>query len=198
MALDSTYALITLANLREYLQVETADGYDDQLERTINAVSRWFSNQCNRKFPAQDLTEYYDGDNGKVLFLRNYPINSTASTIEIYIDTDTPRSYAAGDKVSSDSILVYSDEGKIVLDDDYFDKGPQSVKVVYNAGYTTIPHDLQEACMEMCAVLWKKESGKLQHTGSVSIAGASVTLELDKAAPAWVMDVIDRYWRPPT
>jgi len=198
MALDSTYALITLADLREYLQVETADGYDDQLERTINAVSRWFANRCNRKFPSQELTEYYDGDNGDTLFTKNYPITSTATTISIWISTDTPRSYGDDEKVDSDSILIYGDEGKIVLDDDYFDKGPQSVKITYTAGYSTIPYDLQEACMEMCAVLWKKESGRLQHLGSVSIAGASITRELDKAAPAWVQEVIENYWRPPT
>ncbi len=194
--IDSDHNLFSVEALKAYLDIKTAD-HNDEMGRIVDAVSYYLRARNNRtQLKADDITEFYDGNGTATLFTRNYPINSTSATIEIYIDTDTPRSYGSGDKVSANSILLYSEEGWIVLLDAAFSEAPQSVKIVYNAGYATIPPDLQQAALELGAVAWKREKQQLQSLSSVSVAGGSVTFNFDQVMPTWVKDAVGRYWRP--
>lgn len=193
--LDTVNNLVTLAQLKNYLDVDSADLVDDnKLEYVINAASNFFMAETNRLLKARNLTEYYDGNESTELFLNQYPINSSAETIEIYTSLSVPRDYT-DNQISSDYILIESEVGIVSLISDYFPKGKQTVKVVYNAGYASIPYDIQRAALELCALMWSKEKNKIDIVSTYSIQNANITIQADKAFNAFCQKVIDKYKR---
>ena len=188
-ALD-TGAIATLADCKEYLGLSTGStDYDRRLRALINTVTYQFDSYTNRTLSPSCHTEYHDGDGSDELYLNQWPLVSTSTNIDVRIDVD--RSYDTGDKVDSTSVIVYSTAGKVVLDDDTFDAGYQSVKVVYTAGYSTIPYDLEYAALEMVRVLFDREKSNSVGRRSESFEGAAVTYE--PTMPWSVKDVLDKY-----
>ena len=125
MALDTGNNLVTLLAVKSYLGIDTtAVDHDDRLERIIDGVSWEFNEYTGRKLKARDITEYQDG-NGKANILTNqFPINSNSTSITIHVDVN--RNYTTDKLVDSTSIVIYSTEGKIFLDDDTFEAGEQA------------------------------------------------------------------------
>jgi hypothetical protein len=192
--IDTDNQLFTLAELKSFLNYPDTSK-DDELSRVVDAVS-WFVNSfTGRKLLARDLTEYYDGDGTNKLYVDNYPINSSSSEIEVYVSTDVPRDYSAGNKVDADNILIYDDEGLIVVLNTFFSAGAQTVKVVYNGGYSTVPHDLKDACLQVASMLWKREKGSLHGLTTVSFQNGSATYEIEKAMPASARLILEDYRR---
>lgn len=152
----------TLANLKEYLGI-TETGDDTFLQHIINRVSKKIENSyCNRKFAAQDWTEYYKGDGTNRLLLRQYPINQIYS---IYDDVDRQWPSSSAKDISAVAIS-YQTSGLIQLVGDIFINADlwsfyqlENIKITYNAGFATIPEDLEEACIKYCAVEYAKSKG---------------------------------------
>lgn len=187
------YSIITLAELKTYLDIEdTVD--DDRLEQIIIAVTDFFETECNRKFASRDFTEYYNGDSGNELFLNNYPVNSEADEIQIATSISVPRDYT-DNIISGDYILIESKIGLVHLISDYFPKGPQTIKVIYNAGYDTIPYDLKRAALELGALMWSKEKNRTDLVSTYSIQGSNITIQADKAFNKFCESVIEKYRR---
>lgn len=140
--------LTTLAHVREFLDLE--DSFTDRdtlIENLISRVSDNIEKECGRTFHATDLTEYYDGQRLGILLTKNFPINSVTA---LYDDPD--REYGADSLLDSDDYTIYSEEGMIKLDGLWFCGGHNNVKIQYNAGYSTIPTDLESACIKLVAV----------------------------------------------
>jgi hypothetical protein len=192
MSVDSVNNLISLDDLHKYLELETSDGYDTKLENLIDAVSWFFNTYTNRELKSRAQTELIDGDNTDTIFIKHYPITAITS---IHVSTDTPRSYGSAELISSDDYVRYEDEGKVCLLDSYFDKGYQTVKIIYTGGYTTIPHELQLAAKEMCVMAWTKQKEKVIGMSSMTIAGVSTTLNFDAIMPEYVRAVLEKYMR---
>lgn len=144
-----SYALCTVADVKEILNIDSGNTSKDNLIiRKINQSTRVIENYCGRRFTATDYTEYYDGIGGSELELRNRPVNSVTS-------------------LSARNVITNQDSFDIADTDDYFiDESAgiieflgsfnglyDSWKVVYNAGYDTIPEDVAEACAQMAAYL---------------------------------------------
>ncbi len=70
----STYALTTMANAREYLNVASGDTV--LITRLINAATDRMETYCSRKFIARDYTEWYDGTGANWIALPEYPIQT--------------------------------------------------------------------------------------------------------------------------
>lgn len=150
MSLDTANSLITLSETKRYLGLSTAAStWDNRIEDFIDEVSHFCNAYTGRKLKARDLTEYYDGDGSTELVLNEYPLNSDSTGIDLYIDTTWD--YSTGTKVNSTSMLLYEDEGKIVLKGNSYTKGAQSVKISYNGGYTTsaMPRDLKLTALKL-------------------------------------------------
>lgn len=152
--------LTTLNALREYLKKDINDTADDTLlQKTITRVSAEIEKRCNRIFLAANYTEYYAGNGGNKLCLKHWPVNSIAS---LYIDDD--RQWESDDLIDSDDIII-SDElpGLIILDNgELFSKtinNIENIKITYNAGYATIPSDLEQRCIEICVARYMKSGG---------------------------------------
>ncbi len=192
MAIDNINALVDLGNIKSYLGIaETDTEFDTDLDHLIDAVSWYFNNETNRKLKARDYAaEYYDGDGSDTLYVENYPINSIT---HLYIDTE--RAYGADDEILAADYMIYKDMGKIIVEDTVFSKGNQSVKLEYNGGYATIPYDLENACKEMVAFLFKRDkAGNRIGVKSLSVEGGSENYVTNM--PDTVKQVLRRFWRP--
>ena len=151
-----SYALITLTNLKIDLSI-SGSTYDDFLSRGINAVTEKIERDCNRRFAATDYSnERYNGGGFDKLYLRNYPIN-TVSSCTIFDDTVS----AATDWDDYDGYWIEPVIGGVKQEGclyrvDTWDKGMQNIKLSFNAGYSTIPDDLQRLA-SMINKLWYED-----------------------------------------
>lgn len=191
MALDTVNSLTTLAEVKTYLNIsEDTDTYDTILEQLIDGVSWQFNSYTNRKLKARDLTEYYNGKGRAWIFTREYPINSDKDSIEIFVDSD--REYGASTKVDADTIVIDADIGKITLEENTFVNYPQGTKVVYNAGYSTLPYDIVEACRKQIKFAFNKWKDNREGKNTINIDAGSLTFNEDPLLPE-VELVLKRY-----
>jgi hypothetical protein len=159
-------ALCTRLQLKTYLNVNQADAtYDNLCHEIINRISQAFENYCGRQFKVQDIVEYHDG-NVRALFPDQYPINSVT---EIREDSD----WVWGSETIIDSSDYRIMDSKYIIYDGFFTSGEGAIKLTYNAGYTDVPADLVQACIEECGRKMKHrndydESVKTLGDGSVS------------------------------
>lgn len=135
--IDTTVALITLAEAKQYLG-ESGTESDAQLAALINEVSSWIApGYLGRELVSKQRTEYYHGDGSGTLLLRNVPIISIAS---VYLDanrawtSDTQVDLAADAVIDKGAGLIRLWNTRASW---YW--GFQNVKVTYTAGYTVGP-----------------------------------------------------------
>lgn len=189
MTYESEYFLVSLDDAKEFLGVDDATE-DNVIGYLMNVVSKLFDTATGRTLIASDLTEYYEGNGTDTLYLRSYPVNSTNETIEVYIDGN--RDFDNGTQIASASLFIDSDMGKLVYVGGTFHKR-YAVKVVYSAGYTTVPYDLQGAALEALGVLWKRKSEGRFDTSTLSRGDVSYTYLADM--PHTVTETLKRYRR---
>ncbi len=138
--------LTTKARVKEFMGMDSNFTDDDDLiDRLITEESKTISQECGRTFHSADYTEYYCGNGDNELLVANYPINSVSG---IWDDTD--REWGDDTKIDSDDIIISNRiEGVVILKNTYFVKsGLENIKITYNAGYSTIPTDLELACTQ--------------------------------------------------
>jgi len=154
MAVDTTIALITLADAKSYLKVATGTTSEDAIiSDLINEVSVWINSYCGRQFIQTTYTEYYEGTGDSSLVLKQFPVQSVTSLYR-----DVTRQWTVDTAIDLvHDVQLDADTGLLVLwnHENSFGTGPGIVKVVYSAGYPigAVPYDLQLACRKMVA--WK-------------------------------------------
>lgn len=148
MAVPLSYALTTLADVKESLGIASSDHSKDNLIiRKINQATLAIENYTGRRFALTTYTnEEYNGSNIDQLILRNRPIVG-AVTIN---GRDTTLNESDFTTVESDLYFSNLDAG--VLDLNFNALGRWSrYTVTYTAGYATIPEDLAEAAASLAA-----------------------------------------------
>lgn len=173
-----TSGLVLLARAQQAPQLASVDA--DLLAHLIAAASTAIEQHCRRTFLSQTFTEVYDGDGTQELLLDQFPVASlTTVTItdsdgtEYDIDVDQFRIREA------DGLIKFrpdADADFTSFPDDF-----QNVEIVYVAGYTDIPEDVQEACI--LTVAWMVAHDKLdQALASERLGDYSWTAKGDLAA----------------
>lgn len=129
----------------------TTSAYDNYLTNRIKTASAAISSWCNRTFPLTNYTDYIDGPGSTTLLLPHTPVSAITS-ITINAQSDQPT------VISGENVIVNSDTGIVSIKPtatqigwfsyDYF-SAQQGIKVIYAAGYDTIPLDVQEACAQV-------------------------------------------------
>ena len=143
------YALTTVSDVKETLGIASSvTTYDNLITRKINQATEMIEGYCDRRFKAADYTEYYDGSGIDQLILRNRPINAITSIgwrggVE---NTDDFNNLDAADYFTD------AKAGILEANSSFWGRYDRW-KVVYNAGYSTIPADLAEACASLAAYL---------------------------------------------
>jgi hypothetical protein len=149
MATISPTALTTLADVKESMGISSGDTSQDNLIiRKINQATLMIERYCGRNFLAADYTEYYDGDGGSELTLRHYPVNSVAS-LSYRNTTSNENDFTTYDTVD---YFIDATAGRLKSLGSWWGSY-DTWKVVYNAGYSTIPDDLAEVCASLAAYL---------------------------------------------
>ena len=162
-------ALTTKEKVKEYLGITVTD-YDDLLDSLISRMSTFIEQYCNRSFDEAEHTEQYDGTlrNSGLIRLNQIPVSAIAS-----IHDDTTRAFGTETLIEASKYVFYGDSGVVQLDHGYeFKIGYQNIKVVYTAGYATIPGDLEQATIELVAYKFQvrgKEGIRSEKLGRWSI-----------------------------
>lgn len=167
-----SYALVTLNDTKDYLGV-SVNTDDDLIKRLINSATKMIENYCDRRFLSTAYSnERYSGDGGHYLFLRNYPATSLTSIEYMTGDYNSPNWEAYDSEFYS---IVTTDEknGGVIYNDIPFYGGENNLRVNYTAGYTTIPEDIQQACLDLVSWFYKKR--KTHGIKSESLGDRSVT-----------------------
>lgn len=176
--------LTTLANVKEYLDIESGDTkYDQLLTRLISAASRQIESYCGRFFDVRTYSETCDGNASDILFLANTPLVSVAS---LSIDNEI---------IVSEQYKVYDDY--VRLTDRLFTPGEQNVSVQYSAGLydaanETPPADLEDACIQLIAFKYTvrgSEGLSQRQVNQVSDSFAEASIPLSVAL------ILNRYRR---
>lgn len=154
MATLASYALTSVSDVKETLGISSGeDSKDNLITRKINQATdmmeRWCGYNVDQHFAETTYTnEEYDGNGSNRLILRNRPVTSITS----FQYRDTTQN--TDDWTDVESELYFRDEKPGIISllftqTDHF----QRYRVSYVAGYSTIPHDLAEACATLAAYL---------------------------------------------
>lgn len=183
-----TYALTSLTNLKSYLNLSVST-HDTLLENLIDRATEMIEDYTNRKLKARDYSYDsgsgdYDADNAVLdgndrdrMVMPQRPINSV-TTLRINTTAIDARS-----TVFDSGYVIDAKNGIIVLLGYVFTAGAKNIELAYNAGHSTIPEDLEQACIEQAAWMFKQSSAgssllgvsaKTLADGSVSYASGAL------------------------
>jgi len=183
-------ALTTLAKAKIYLKIPVLEiAQDDVVELFINSSSEYIERECDRVFKAQAFTEIRHGRKQNILLLKQWPVNSIT---ELRVDNDS-NFILADTLVDAADYRVGDDSNSVILLNQVFHNGYNNIKVVYNAGFTTIPSDLEHACLWL--VSWYHFARNAQDIGRPRRSKGDENFETLQDAPKDVRDCILRYKR---
>jgi len=194
-----THCLITLAELKAYMNL-TVSTHDTLLEQLADRATGLFEEDTSRKLKARDYSYDsgsgdYDSDNAILdgcgfdeMNMPQYPVNSV-TTLRINETEIDARSdiYGLG-------YVIRKKEGMIRLIGYLFTRGTANIELVYNAGFSTVPNVLKQACIEQAAWLFKQSAAgsALLGVSSKTLADGSVSYTVRDLLPQ-VRMVLERY-----
>jgi hypothetical protein len=121
----------------------TADDANSTVARLITAISAQIQQFVSYQFSSQDYNKFFNGRNTQSISLPDYPI--TAVTLVAIWGRSIPA------RVNRNPGFVH-DSKRVMVDKPWcFEKGLQNIRVMYTAGYATIPPDVEQA-----ALMWLK------------------------------------------
>jgi hypothetical protein len=167
--------LTTLADVRAWLQTTstTLSHTDDALlSRLITATSQFIQTWLARDIASTDYEEIRDGTGGSTFVFANTPVSAVISVV---INGQTiPPVPPASPPAPPTPVTVGFFGGpsgylfsptKLVILGYYVPRWPLCVLLQYTAGYTAVPEDLAQACIELVAYRYRTER---DHPGIVS------------------------------
>ncbi len=179
-------ALLAKADIKDYLTI-TGTEKDTKIESLILAVLSFIDTYCNRNFASAAYIEYFHGPT-PTLFLKGVPI---ASSPVLVLYDDWQREFGSTTIVDADDYYIDSDVGLVHVDYDV-GQGKGTVKVSYTGGYSALPADLKQACVEMVARKLKEGDGALGIPSRSIPEGGNVVFVIDDILPQTKV-VLGRY-----
>lgn len=196
MAIVNGYC--TLVELKAWLDIsDTAD--DTQLEKVIEAASRWIDKQAGRRMYAASETRYYTADHHSYLYIDDIARNTATSANIIVITTDdnadgthettwTTSDYIlmpvnAQQSAASEIPAPYTSlEVNRNTGDYLFPVGVQNgvkIQATFGYGYTIAP-DIKQACLMLSARLWKRKDSIFGIAGVADLGVQAVQVQFKK------------------
>lgn len=195
-----------LLTLEEYKLLEgiASTQYDEKFETLITSVSKLVRTYCGTEFDtyagSPGVTDLFDIQwDTYVVQLRNSPIiaveavyerdSQSSSYVQLYAN-GTNSEYSWYLDTVSDSIFRTAESGKYKN----WQKGVGSVKVIYTAGYATIPEDLKLGVADLITYYHKDEWKERQTIGSATREGAGASaIRNDPGFPDHIRRILDLY-----
>jgi len=143
-------ALTTLTRIKETLKIgDTSE--DTELTHLLNVASEQIKNYCDTILEQATVTdERVDGD-FQELRPANWIISSVTSIKDAYNSDSTVAATNYTLDTSYGAIYINDDATDLEFDQQIWGKGRGRWKVTYVAGYSTVPEDLQGACVRLVA-----------------------------------------------
>ena len=189
MALDTANSLIDLSTAQDYIGVGST--VITMVENVVDAASWFCNNHTHRKLKSRTLTEFYDGKNRYELALHEYPIVSITS-----IHDDPGYDYAAATLISSDDYQFWTaaegrEDRRVYFTGTVLSDTIKAVKVIYVAGYETIPYDIERAVKMLIDYWYRKQLDHRLGVISKSVEDKSITYADD--VPPDVLRLLQKY-----
>lgn len=153
--------LCQIEDVKTYLGISTTST-DGVITALIPQASAMIENYCNRTFAQASYSETRNGNNAASIFVRQLPIVSVQSVSVNGISvTAAPDTQSYGYVFDDERIYIRGSGSRQPMPlgvypggcPDCFLRGVQNIVLAYTAGYSTIPSDLAQACIEL--VGWK-------------------------------------------
>lgn len=157
--------LTTLANVKAALAI-TNTGFDAAINLLLPQVTALAQSYTGRTLVAANgvNTKTQADVHGSCELFVEYPIRVLTS---VHVSTSIPRVYGAAELLVSGTDYFHDDvRGIIRRVAARFPTDPESVQVVYDLGYATIPPDLERAAIEIISTKLFKGAGNLYHIRS--------------------------------
>jgi len=203
------YALVTLDNTKTFLGISDHTK-DDKIKLLINMATDYIESQTGRRYVSTVHTsEEYDGTGTQQIQLKAFPVItftslevnnasdnseswSTISSSDYWVDTDT------GIITRTSSFLDFDDseDGEETLSETIFQRGKNKYRATYTSGYSSIPYDLQFACMTLVGQFLNTGAGsgiKSESLGDHSITYQDVTELTSGMKGGIVEDILQKY-----
>ena len=183
--------LSATADIKTMLGITTS-GQDSLLAIIKSNVETWAKNYCGRDFLVTSYTEYYDGDHTNVLRTNQRPIVSVTT-----IHSDPARVFGDATLIPASDIIgdaVSYRLGYVELLTYRFLAGLKSTKIVYSAGYSTVPTDLSMAVKLIVCKQFKVIDKKMFAERSQQVGDLTINLSPDEF-PKDAMQILHSYRR---
>lgn len=181
--------LITLAQAKSDVDIPDANTAEDaRVTQIIAAASDYCDSATNRKLASASYTHYFDGNESSYLLLKEFPITTLTS-----VHVDDTWAFGAGALVPSADLRIHRDVLVARRCGVFHYKSSLAVKVIYIAGYLTIPEDLQQACREMFKFLYYGRNDRRMGLAAKTKLNESVSY-ID-TVPAIVTALLEPYRR---
>lgn len=190
MAYPDESNLTQLATLKAYLDPPpNGTTSDTTLSALITRASNTITQLLDRpNLISRSITETRDGYGGQVLQLKVYPATAVSS---VTIGTTVvPLS------VNQTNGWVFDKDASQVklLGSYYFTPGFQNITLIYTAGYSITGQEvfmLEQACLAMCALWWKRRAHIDQASMAMSAGGGTLSFTM-KDIPTEARMIIDQ------
>lgn len=191
MATDP-YALTDLTTIKQHLNIDPlVTSQDAVLERMIDAASAKIESFLDRKVLTRSWTEYQDGRANDRILLKHWPCSKPS---EVW-DDPSGLFTDSSNQLASDEFELEGDPaiGIVLLGSRYFNKGTRNIKIVYDAGYATVPYDIEEACLFTVEYLYDMRSDRRIGVSTKGKNGETTTFLTN--LPEFVIDMLLPYQR---
>lgn len=172
-------ALITLARAKDELDILTAaTAEDDRVSNFINAASGAIEQATNRKLKQATYTHYFDGSGHAYLRANEFPVTSITSA-----NQDDDWTWGGGTDIPVAGLRVLRDVYFARKSGFWIAKTPQSIKVIYVAGYAAVPTELEQACLELVKLIYYGRNDRRIGLSNKAKLGENVSYQVDQLPP---------------
>ena len=181
--------ILELVDYKAYLNVIQSE-YDDILQTIAEGAEQEVQTYLGFDLESEEKTEYYNGTDSEILVLDAFPVTAV-TTISYWDGSDWV------DLTSSDyNALRIKNLSSVYTDGYTFTKGTMNYKVVYTAGYTTVPSDIDLAMKKLTRLRWDETPFGLNRLGLNSknnSGGVQSSLSFKANAEKEIFDTIAKY-----
>ena len=190
--------LTTIEDYKDFMGI-TSTKEDLKLTSLVTSASALVKSYCGRSFVdyvSSDKTEYITvEDDIYSIALEEFPVISITSVEERYSYSSD---YVALTTANNEYYLDTKTDSIVRTNGGYgyrnWPKGPGSVKVVYTAGYATMPQDLELAVFDIITYYHKSEyRGYKMLAGAATNAPGSTSQYRNVSFPDHIKRVLDLY-----
>ena len=177
--------LATLNEVKTQLWITWTD-QDTLITQLLWQADGFIKKYTQRVLEAISLTEYYNWEWQNILLLKEYPVNTLTSFQKNTWTFGNP----VYENFDIDSYTLLWEAWEIYLKC-WLIKWVQNIKVVYNAWFTTIPKDLNWACIQL--VWYYLNTKNSQWVSSESVDGASISYNNAPTIPSEIIQTLELY-----